>query len=275
MSGETRQYRQCTCSASFETEHNLSEHIEGIRNAGWKPKSKGAEVTSKLTTRTARTITMGRMIMKTTAMASAKRSNMRVQGWEMPPERIVVQRVNGRNPSKPDRGFGGTFGSVLGLASEYIRHAEKHPQASGRKRDFIDRTCTELRERAYKELDDASRRTAKGVTERKRTAGVANLRTEAPRTKRTHQFTDDGISGETPQLRGCNVAPMGVTPMRSPLPLLPVPHAVEAVNAGDYLSMYGDVFEFQSTNALGLVEEFDAPLLQIMNGIPTTFQQNG
>ncbi|EGY18666.1 uncharacterized protein VDAG_09192 [Verticillium dahliae VdLs.17] len=63
--------------------------------------------------------------------------------------------------------------------------------------------------------------------------------------------------------------------MRSPLPLLPVPHAVEAVNAGDYLSMYGDVFEFQSTNALGLVEEFDAPLLQIMNGIPTTFQQNG
>ncbi|RXG41077.1 hypothetical protein VDGE_30790 [Verticillium dahliae] len=32
MSGETRQYRQCTCSASFETEHNLSEHIEGIRS---------------------------------------------------------------------------------------------------------------------------------------------------------------------------------------------------------------------------------------------------
>ncbi|EGY18665.1 uncharacterized protein VDAG_09191 [Verticillium dahliae VdLs.17] len=57
---------------------------------------------------------MGRMIMKTTAMASAKRSNMRVQGWEMPPERIVVQRVNGRNPSKPDRGFGGTFGSMSG-----------------------------------------------------------------------------------------------------------------------------------------------------------------
>ncbi|KAG7123535.1 hypothetical protein HYQ46_009813 [Verticillium longisporum] len=115
MSGETRQYRQCTCSASFETEHNLSEHIEGIRS---------------LERRTARTITMGRMIMKTTAMASAKRSNMRVQGWEMPPERIVVQRVNGRNPSKPDRGFGGTFGSMSGARSSRMMGLVERPLSS-------------------------------------------------------------------------------------------------------------------------------------------------
>ena len=69
---------------------------------------------------------------------------------------------------------------IFRLASEYIRHADKHKDASDTKMTYINKTCDELRERVARELDHSlakSKCVPEGVESRskKRALGPAGM----------------------------------------------------------------------------------------------------
>lgn len=173
---------------------------------------------------------------------------------------------------------------VFRLVSEFIRHADRHDGACKRKRAFIKKTCDELREQSDKQLALAMSQCQSGVlVGNKRKWDVAALgsdisgvQAELDRIGMTARDetlcqTDGGDSlRQLGSVRDELSAPL--IPMQSPIALPQLGTMVDPINPNSSPNMSTEEFYFnpgeEQTHGLDLLQDFDAPILQIMNSVP-------
>ncbi|KAK3328703.1 hypothetical protein B0T19DRAFT_385293 [Cercophora scortea] len=152
--------------------------------------------------------------------------------------------------------------------SKFLRHAKKHADIGGRKMTFIKSTCDDLCEHSNTQLDLAlSQGLSAVVRSKKRKLGMAALDSEA-------SGIQDAIIDDQPQLQGSS-EPLHSGPTdaessvqtrhrtRSPT-ALPPPNMVGTT--GTYAGMS---YPMEAQPQPDLLRTFDAPVLHIMNGVPT------
>lgn len=173
---------------------------------------------------------------------------------------------------------------VFRLVSEFIRHADRHDGACKRKRAFIKKTCDELREQSDKQLALAMSQCQPGVlVGNKRKWDVAALGSDISgdqaefdrigMTARDETLcqTDEGDSlRQLGSVRDELSAPL--IPMQSPIALPQLGTMVDPINPNSSPNMSTEEFYFnpgeEQTHGLDLLQDFDAPILQIMNSVP-------
>ncbi|KAI0388407.1 hypothetical protein F5Y17DRAFT_221782 [Xylariaceae sp. FL0594] len=162
---------------------------------------------------------------------------------------------------------------VFRLTSELLRHAEKHADVGGRKTTYIKKTCDELREHSDKQLDLALIQGLPGGGEsRKRKWEVAALGSETSiieDTTITNQpHLPDTTRDEPLHPQSTDVEP-AVAQTRltaqSLTALPPLANMVETPGAYAGMSYSMDA----QAHDRDFLQTFDAPILQMMNGVPT------
>ncbi|KAL4780118.1 hypothetical protein BJX76DRAFT_58895 [Aspergillus varians] len=172
---------------------------------------------------------------------------------------------------------------VFRLVSEFIRHADRHDGAGERKRAFINKTCDELREQSDKQLALATSQCRSGVVVGKKRAWdvaalgseISGAQAEFDRIGMTsldqphRQINEDSLD----QL-GSTCIELSAPPisMQSPISLPRLAVMDKPVNSSSSPNMSTEeVYLYPGegqTQGLDLLQDFDAPILQIMNSIP-------
>lgn len=173
---------------------------------------------------------------------------------------------------------------VFRLVSEFIRHADRHDGACERKRGFIKKTCDELREQSDKQLALAMSRCQSDVlVGNKRKWDVAALGSDISGVQA--DFDRIGMTARDQTLcqtnEGDSLHQLGsardelsapLIPMQSPIALPRLGTLVGPVNPNSSPNMSTEEFYFNpgegQTHGLDLLQDFDAPILQIMNSVP-------
>ncbi|KAJ6001020.1 hypothetical protein N7481_001429 [Penicillium waksmanii] len=165
------------------------------------------------------------------------------------------------------------------LVSEFIRHAGRHDGACDRKRAFVKKTCDELREQSDIQLALAMRQCRSGVIMgKKRKWDVATLGSDfsGPRADFDGGMTalDKSLRqiNESDSLRQLGSAHIDLSapsiPMQSPITLPRLATMADPINPNmSSEEMYFNTGEGQ-TQGFDLLQDFDAPILQIMNSVP-------
>ncbi|EED23192.1 hypothetical protein TSTA_066410 [Talaromyces stipitatus ATCC 10500] len=171
---------------------------------------------------------------------------------------------------------------VFRTVSEFIRHADKHDGAGERKQAFIKKTCDELRDQSDKQLALATSQSRSVVVAgEKRTWDVAALSSEfleaQPQLDRTgvktlnhHHITEgDSLNHLDPTCIGLSAPPIS---MQSPMVIPRLTMTTKPVNnnSSPHMSTEGVYFNTGEgqIQGLDLLQDFDAPILQIMNSVP-------
>ncbi|KAL4935213.1 hypothetical protein BDV06DRAFT_133404 [Aspergillus oleicola] len=165
---------------------------------------------------------------------------------------------------------------VFRLVSEFIRHAEKHDGECERKREFIKKTCVELREQSDKQLDLAmSQCRSEVVVGKKRRWDVAALASDISGART--EFDGVAMADLDQTLRQLNEgdrielsAPL--VPTQSPITLPRQATMAGLINPSRSPNMSTEEIYFNlgegQPQGLDLLQDFDAPILQIMNSVP-------
>lgn len=172
---------------------------------------------------------------------------------------------------------------VFRLVSEFIRHAERHDGACERKRSFIKKTCDELRQESDKQLALAVSQCPSGVVVgKKRRWDVAALDSEISGAQAEYDgirmtaldqnprhLNEDGIR----QLSAARIElPAPSISTQSPISLPRLGPITDSVSASSSPNMPTEEVYFNTgegqTQGLDLLQDFDAPILQIMNSVP-------
>ncbi|KAE8396928.1 hypothetical protein BDV37DRAFT_88466 [Aspergillus pseudonomiae] len=173
---------------------------------------------------------------------------------------------------------------VFRLVSEFIRHADRHDGACDRKRAFIKKTCDELREQSDKQLALAMSHCGSGVVVgKKRSWEMTGLGTDISGAR--GEFHRIGMMALDQNLRqineGDSLRQLGSARTELPAPLIPMqsprtlprlatiadsvhPSSPPNVSTEEIYFNYGE----GQTQGLDLLQDFDAPILQIMNSVP-------
>ncbi|KAJ5938335.1 hypothetical protein N7466_001469 [Penicillium verhagenii] len=173
---------------------------------------------------------------------------------------------------------------VFRLVSEFVRHAAKHNGTCERKWTFIRKTSDELREKSDKQLALAmSQYSSRVVVGKKRKWDVANLgfdisgaRAETDRIGMTALDKSFCYINEGDSLHQLHSARIELSaapnPTQSPITLPRLAIMADPINPSSTPSMFAEEIYFNpaegQNQGLDLLQDFDAPILQIMNSIP-------
>lgn len=168
--------------------------------------------------------------------------------------------------------------------SEFIRHADKHDGAGERKQAFIKKTCDELRDQSDKQLALTTGQSRSAVVAgEKRTWDVAALSSEFSGAQtqsdrvgvktwtQSHQqiIEGDSLNHLDPARIELSAAPIS---MQSPMVIPQLTMTAKPVNSSSSPHMSAEEVYFNlgegQIQGLDLLQDFDAPLLQIMNSVP-------
>lgn len=170
---------------------------------------------------------------------------------------------------------------VFRLVRDFLRHAEQHDDAGERKLVYIKSTCDDLRRLSDKQLDLAMRKCLSDVAGKKRTwisafdpntsatyegFGRSNIPATDQNPLHSHNLTYPlhHVSIES-------IAPPIPLSSQSPTAQPSLAHISESTIASSYLESSAQVHPHEMQvqgQGWDVIEDFDAPLLQIMNSIP-------
>lgn len=173
---------------------------------------------------------------------------------------------------------------VFRLVSEFIRHADRHDGACERKWAFIKKTCDELRQQSDRQLALALSQCRSGVVVgEKRKWDMAALDSDILGGRA--EFNRIGMRALDQTLRqineGDSLRQLGsarnelsapLIPMQSPIALPRLATIADPVNPSSSPNTSTEEIYFNpgegQTQGLDLLQDFDAPILQIMNSVP-------
>lgn len=168
---------------------------------------------------------------------------------------------------------------VFRLVSEFIRHAGRHDGACDRKRAFVKNTCDELREQSDNQLALAMRQCRSGIViGKKRKLEVETLGSDISGARaefdggmtaldKSLHHIHEGDSFRQPGSAHIDLSAPSI-PMQSPVTLRRLATMADPINPNmSSEEMYFNTGEGQP-QGFDLLQDFDAPILQIMNSVP-------
>ncbi|KAJ5300107.1 hypothetical protein PENANT_c086G07577 [Penicillium antarcticum] len=281
---------QCACSAFFETELNLHEHLEEYRSREQRLQAElercrahsrpnGDDCRGKDDNDQGESDDDQHIYDKD---AGNPMSTIRKTGASKGRFCPSCERAK---PFPKMQGLRRHFQQRKWLVSEFIRHADRHDGACERKRSFIKKTCDELREQSDKQLALAISQCRSSVlVGKKRKWEVAALGSDISGAQA--KFDRIGMTALDQSLfsqsnEGDSFRQLGqardelsapLIPMQSPIALPRLSTMVDTVNPNSSSNMSTEEIYFNpgegQTQDLDLLQDFDAPILQIMNSIP-------